>query len=454
MPARAHLAGNSGTKKRLSKLGPPAFLWWTITGSNRLGCGRAEQHAPNQKAHLLRRNDTITQNNCAYYCLMNDQKIYDVAIIGAGPAGSFLAYQLSVHGLRVALFEKEKLPRIKTCAGGLSAKISDILPFDITPVIQKKIYGATVSHKFQHIFTKYTDKLLIFTVDRGDFDHYLVQYAEKKGAHLFDEERIKDLREDGDEYILTSDKQEIRCKIAIGADGAQSFLARKISLNPISRSHFGLQTEIPLDALRPFDFNTIRLDFGRLRDGYFWVFPKKETASVGVIGRLRDAVSLRPHLSDWLKLLGVDPDNVVLRGHSIPHRITHSPVSFDRIFLIGDAAGAADYWTGEGIYYALKTAQMLAGHIAAYFAGDQHALAGYERAMDRETLSDLRSSYYFSQAFNYLSAYAFKLIKNNDYPWDVFCRIMRGERTFSELQQRLKPHMLLNKIFNKKSRGR
>ncbi len=385
---------------------------------------------------------------------MNDQRTYDVAIIGAGPAGSFLAYQLSVHGLRVALFEKEKLPRKKTCAGGLSAKISDILPFDITPVIQRKIYGATVSHKFQDAFTKYADKLLISTVDRSDFDYYLVQYAKEKGTHLFDDVRIEDLTSDGDAYILKSDKKEIRCKIAVGADGAQSFLARKISLNPISRSHFGLQTEISLDALRPFDFNTIRLDFGNVRDGYFWVFPKKETASVGVIGRLRDAARLRPHLSDWLKLLGVDPDNVVVHGHPIPHRITHSPVSLDRIFLIGDAAGAADYWTGEGIYNALKTAQMLAGHIAAYFAGDQHALARYEKEMDRETLPDLRSSYHLSRLFNYLSLVAFRAIRNNDYPWDVFCRIMRGERSFSEVQKRLRPHILANKIFNRKSRSR
>jgi len=385
---------------------------------------------------------------------MNDQKIYDVAIIGAGPAGSFLAYQLSVHGLRVALFEKEKLPRKKTCAGGLSAKISDILPFDIAPVIQRKIYGATVSHKFQDAFTKYADKLLIVTVDRRDFDYYLVQYAKEEGTHLFDEERIEDLTSDGDAYILKSDKKEIRCKIAVGADGAQSFLARKISLNPISRSHFGLQTEIPLDALRPFDFNTIRLDFGNVRDGYFWVFPKKETASVGVMGRIKDAARLRSLLPDWLKLCGVDGNNVVARGHPIPHRITSSLVSRERMFLIGDAAGAADFWTGEGICYALQNARMLAKHIAGYFGGNQHALAGYEREMDRATLPDLRSSYYFSRAFNYLSAYAFKLMKNNDYPWDVFCRIVRGERTFSELQQRLKPHMLLNKIFNKKSRGR
>ena len=384
---------------------------------------------------------------------MSDHGTYDVAVIGAGPAGSFLAYQLSVHGLRVALFEKEKLPRKKTCAGGLSAKTSELLPFTLAPVIQRNIYGVTATHKFQHAFTKYADRLLMFTVDRRDFDHHLVQYAKEKGSHLFDDERVKDLRRDGDEYILISDKKEIRCKIAVGADGAHSFLARKLSLNPISQSHFGLQTEIPLDALRPFDFNTIRLDFGKLRDGYCWVFPKKETASVGVMGHLRDAARLKPLLIDWLRLCGADGDNIAVNGHPIPHRINPSPLSRERIFLIGDAAGAADFWTGEGIYYALQNAQMLAGHIAAYFAGDQNALSGYEREMDRETLPDLRSSYDFSRVFNYLSLVAFRAIKNHDYPWDVFCRIMRRERTFSELRQRLRPDILLNKIFNKGSRG-
>ncbi len=379
---------------------------------------------------------------------------YDVAIIGTGPAGAFLAYQLSAQGLQVALFEKEKLPREKICAGGLSARIADLLPFDISPVIQRNIYGATVSHKFQDAFTKYTDKLIISTIHRKDFDHQLVRYATEQGADLFDAEKVDDLRRDSDAYILISAKQEIRCRIAVGADGAHSFLAKKISLNPISLHHFGLQTEIPLDALDPFDFSTVKLDFGSVRDGYCWVFPKKDSASVGVMGHFKYAERLKPLLIEWLKLCGADSGDVVLQGYPIPHRITRSPLSRERIFLIGDAAGAADFWTGEGIYYALQHAQMLAVHIAGYFGGDRTALAGYKRAMDRVTLPDLRSSYYFSQAFNYLSPYAFKLIKNNDYPWDVFCRIMRGDRTFSELRQRLKPHILLNKIFNKESRGK
>jgi flavin-dependent dehydrogenase len=73
-----------------------------------------------------------------------DNKQFDVIIIGAGVAGSSAAYDLANAGLNVLVLEKEKLPRYKTCGGGVVSRAVNLLPFDINPVVQTKISSADV----------------------------------------------------------------------------------------------------------------------------------------------------------------------------------------------------------------------------------------------------------------------------------------------------------------------
>jgi hypothetical protein len=65
----------------------------------------------------------------------------------------------------------------------------------------------------------------------------------------------------------------------------------------------------------------------------------------------------------------------------------------------------------------------------------------------------MKTAYHFSRVFNYLSYPSFKLIGGHDYPWDLFCRMMRGDRTFVETRERLRPDILFKKLFFKGSRG-
>ena len=76
-------------------------------------------------------------------------KIYDIAIVGAGPAGSSLAYWLTRKGFNVIIIDKDFFPRKKVCAGGLTAKTLKLLPFDIGPVIENKIYQVSLTHKLK-----------------------------------------------------------------------------------------------------------------------------------------------------------------------------------------------------------------------------------------------------------------------------------------------------------------
>jgi len=125
-----------------------------------------------------------------------------------------------------------------------------------------------------------------------------------------------------------------------------------------------------------------------------------------------------------------------------------------RVLLVGDAAGLADYWTGEGIYPALHSAHLAARQILRFLRGEAGALLDYQVRVDREITPELRASYQFSKIFNYLGPMAFRCLNRFDYPWEVFCRIMRGDRSFAEIKKRFRPDILFTKLLVKSARNR
>ncbi|HXW69160.1 MAG TPA: FAD-dependent monooxygenase, partial [Dissulfurispiraceae bacterium] len=84
--------------------------------------------------------------------MIQNDKIYDVAIIGAGPGGATLAYLLIQFGLKVCLIDKDVFPRKKVCAGGLPVKILDVLPVDIASVIENEVSNVALTYKIGNEF--------------------------------------------------------------------------------------------------------------------------------------------------------------------------------------------------------------------------------------------------------------------------------------------------------------
>jgi len=109
-------------------------------------------------------------------------KTYDVAIVGAGPAGSSLAYRLAGEGFDVVLIDKEPFPRKKICAGGLPPKVLKFLPCNISPVVQNEVFQVNISHELRDELVRSYEKVLIYTVNRERFDEFLVRQAEVAGA--------------------------------------------------------------------------------------------------------------------------------------------------------------------------------------------------------------------------------------------------------------------------------
>jgi len=384
----------------------------------------------------------------------NSEHNFDVAIIGAGPAGSSLAYFLGKAGFKVILVDKDKFPRNKVCAGGLPIKVSNILPFDISSIIEREIYEVTLTYKLKKNYKRVCPKPLLYMVNRERFDDFLVQQAIKAGVDFFEERKVDALSIEGNTWSVKMADKAITASILVGADGATGFVAKRLSLKPSNHFHIGLQYEVPIHLFKNAKCleRGIVIDWGSLKDSYGWIFPKKEIASIGVQGPIKNGKQLRIYLDDFLRYHGISPENQILEGHLIPHRTNNTAISARRALLIGDAAGLVDYWTGEGIFYAIKSSQIAARQIIGFFK-KEISLDEYEKAINEEIMPEIKTSYQFSKIFNNLSLLAFKIIREYDYSWDIFCRIMRGDRTFFDMKKRFRPDILLSKILIKSRRS-
>jgi geranylgeranyl reductase family protein len=305
--------------------------------------------------------------------------MYDVVVVGAGPAGSTAAKFLSEEGLNVLLVDKEKFPRDKPCGGGLPTRVLRRFPY-IEDLIDSISYGSlTYSSSLKYKFKVERDKPLVFTVIRRDFDNGLLSLAKEKGVDLLLGRPVVNLRIEKDMASITlEDGEEIESKIVVGADGIKSVVAEKADLGGRNKRCICMvqeqeMTEKELD--RYFSEKRIIHIFIKTQGiaGYGWVFPKKKHVNIGVgiftsaiksakTTNLKRAYEMHVRL---LKDMGLLPQTFKienLKGCTLPLFPLQKTYS-DRVLLCGDAAGFINPITGEGIYYAMASGEIAASVI-------------------------------------------------------------------------------------------
>ena len=381
-----------------------------------------------------------------------------VVIIGAGPAGASLAYELLQGGLKPLILDRAVFPRVKVCAGGLTIKALKFLPPDLGPVLEDEIRRVQLSFNLGPAFTKAWHQPLLYIVERQRFDAFLMERVRQAGGEFGEAERLEAITPGpGDLSTLVTSRRRITARVVVGADGARSRVARCVGLQPVDFWHLGLQAEVPRSLLgqsASVFARTVSLDLGSLADGYAWIFPRREVLLIGVGGPVHQGRQLKQYHTRLLSRLGLDEPRFPLAAHLIPHRVTPKPIMRGQVLLVGDAAGLADFWTGEGIFSALHSAHLAARQILRFFQGEAGALADYQTRVDQEITPELTASYQMSKIFNYLGPLAFRCLERYDYPWDVFCRVMRGDRSFGKIKKRCRPDILFRKLLVKSARNR
>ncbi|RLI94984.1 MAG: geranylgeranyl reductase [Candidatus Altiarchaeales archaeon] len=295
--------------------------------------------------------------------------IYDVVVVGAGPSGTTAARKCALNGLNTLIIEKEKLPRYKVCAGGITERAVSLLDFKIDDkLIERKCNGIRIYYNEYTVSAKTKFRMVTLTY-RDKFDMFLLRKAMDAGAEVRDSEKVKSLSIGKDRVIIKTRNNEYRAKAVIGADGVNSLVAKYVraKFKPKELA-LCLEAEIPIDnnvgGIR--DLDIVSAYFGYTFMGYGWVFPKRENLSVGVAGRLLEFKNPESVFRKFLRDLKIEGD-VRYHAHMLPYGGYDRRVYSDRILLVGDAAGFVDPLTGEGILYAINS-----GKIAADVIMDAH----------------------------------------------------------------------------------
>ncbi len=368
---------------------------------------------------------------------------YDAIVVGAGPAGATAAYELARAGLRTLIIEKATLPRYKTCGGGITYKAAKALPFSIEPVCERVLYKVDFSWRTGKSYVVSSDTPLVYMVQRSRFDNYLAEQAVKAGAVLMDGIAVTSVEADEHGAVVHTPRDSFTADYLIGADGATGRVARSLGLMDDRRALVALESEVEVDEPAMARWHDrLGLDLGTLPASYGWVFPKGDHLSVGVGG-----LPIVPDYGSRLKQYDAAhtaarvPGSGIRRvirqhGYLLPCRRPGSPVQKGRALLVGDAAGLVEAFTGEGIYWAIRSARIAAHSIVA--AGDT-SQPGYQSRLDAELMPDLLSARRWMRVYVWLPRACYTLPARFRFFWQAVCLIVRGERHYTDIARRLGP---------------
>lgn len=371
---------------------------------------------------------------------------YDVIIVGAGPAGACAAHLLAKSKINVLVIDKDHFPRSKPCAGGLTAKTFMSFEFSISEKVKYVTSSIVASYK-DEIFHKISgNKILTEMVERKEFDHYFIRKAIDSGAVFLDGVKVTEVIWENKEFIVKTESQLFRCNYLIGADGTNSIVNKAFNIVKKDLYGFAIETNCPVskENIKNFDMT---FDFGTVPNGYLWIFPKDQYVCVGVYTTNKKMKNTQQYLLAYIERLGLTPESEKIKGHVIPfYGINYKQPDFPCI-LVGDAAGFGDYWTGEGIYYAVKSGIIAAEVIHSSINSGTFQYKVLQKRYYKEIIKGLKLGYHIGEIFYKHLPFTFNVLMSffpSGILYESFSRGFTYDQIFSKIHI-----LLLSLIFNK-----
>jgi geranylgeranyl reductase family protein len=314
----------------------------------------------------------------------------DVAVIGAGPAGSTAARLLAHAGLRVVLLERCRLPRVKTCGGGLVERTVRHLGTDISQVIERECCTVEVRlpGSGRTIVCRRETPVVSMTT-RADLDLLLATRAAEAGVVVRAPCAALGVQATPTGATVTTDDGTLHCALVVAADGATGTVSRA-GFGAVRHAAPALELDVPVaDRVLERFADRARFDFGIVAGGYGWVFPKRDHLSIGVLSTRRGSAHLGEALAAYREALGIGAGRARPRGYVVPIRPAGRPWIRNRVMAVGDAAGLVDPLTAEGISSAVLSAHLAAGAIVRGELNPDRVERIYARALRRDVLRGL-----------------------------------------------------------------
>jgi geranylgeranyl reductase family protein len=360
--------------------------------------------------------------------------MYDCIIVGAGPAGGSAAYQLAKQGRSVLILEKEAMPRHKPCAGGVSPQIAKWFDFDFSPVVTLKIDALRFTFKGEDaVDSKLNVPEPIWVVDRGEFDTFLVKQAQQRGAELRDRTTVQGIQWAGDRWQVNTAEGLVEAKYLIAADGAKGPMATWLGFKPQKcREAIALDSQTVPPANAPIQF-----EFGMVKNGYIWSFPKPNGWSMGAATfRGSEGVDLKTPLTKYATALGIDVTAAQYQQQSLCLWDGDQKLHGQNALLAGEAAGIVDPMSAEGIRPSIYTGIKAAEAIDQALGGNASALANYSAIVAQEWGADMAWAQKLAGVFYRVPGVAYKVGLKRPSVAERVGQILSGELRYSDVANR------------------
>jgi flavin-dependent dehydrogenase len=360
----------------------------------------------------------------------------EIAIVGGGPAGALCGERLASAGFQVTIFD-ERLAWEKPCGGGLTHKAIEAYPFLLDAPYPKRIIRTAelISSRGHRARFEMSHPIVIYA--RKVLNGLLLDRAVAAGCTAICS-RVTSINTDGRRVHLSAAGEVREADFVVLAAGARNQLLPETT--PLGKRDL----EMTLGYFVPTEENVIKVKFLKQFEGYLWSFPRADHISVGICAKMGQTSSqqLRRHLDDFVQEEKIPMAGAHLYSHVLPSPEAHT-LRARRILgrnwaMAGDAAACVDPITGEGLYYALRSGDLLAqalveGQPQAYperlraaFSADLEFAAHIARRVFRGTFLGGAITTRMVQLLNYSPAFR-----------DLIRDVFSGSQDYRSLKHRL-----------------
>ncbi len=294
---------------------------------------------------------------------------YDVAIIGAGPAGSCCAHDCAKLGLSTLVLDKEAFPRDKPCGGMIDISATDLYP-EMEPVVERRTLLSRTFLNYEELEEHINQNIMIL---RTTFDEFFARRAQEAGADLREGHDVRNLDVESDGVTLTCVNGEtFHAKLLVDASGAKGrfFADHKRGVERMIKYKI---VSMVLEAPCPNEVMEERLRFDNEHGityfnsyimtgfvGYGWLFPKDGQMNAGLGTVTKHSAGLKPMFREFLDRSGFgDLDFTKATAGLIPVKVLPQ-LWLPRVLFVGDAGGFVDPLTGGGILLGMASGEKAA----------------------------------------------------------------------------------------------